>query len=59
MKHELEFSWQSENGLVWQRQVYATNETTLVFLTFTTHWENVDRFKKDADRIVRSFRLLP
>jgi tetratricopeptide (TPR) repeat protein len=56
---ELEFSWQSENGLVWQRQVYATNETTLVFLTFTTHWENVDRFKRDADRIVRSFRLLP
>jgi hypothetical protein len=56
---ELEYSWQSENGLVWQRQVYATNETTLVSLTFTTHWESVDRFKKDADRIVRSFRLLP
>jgi hypothetical protein len=56
---ELVFTWHSENGPVWQRQVYAADETTLLWLTFTTHRDNFGRFKKDAERIVKSLQLRP
>jgi hypothetical protein len=48
--------------LSWRLLRHPQHGTAPRFMTkspFTTHWENVDRFKKDADRIVRSFRLLP
>ena len=56
---ELVFTWQSGNGPVWQRQVYTADETTLLVLTFTTHRDNVDRFKKDADLIINSLQFRP
>ena len=56
---EIVFSWKSENGIVRQRQVFAANANTLLYLTFTTLPENLGQFSKDAELMINSLKLLP
>jgi hypothetical protein len=54
---ELVYTWRSENGPVLQRQVYASDDQDLLYMTFTVNDSLSDDYAADADLLVNSLTL--